>query len=179
MKKKRKASRLFYVQLNTDDMSVHMDRLMTTQHRSDFLEGLYKGGRGVPMEPEEISALSQPFQRGYEFGKAAHDDALEVWNRSKEAGRKSAEARTAKNGTAQPKGGKGTNKRADGYTHPKWQELRLRAMERDQFSCKKCGAKDKQLHVHHLKYTVGAEVWESPLEDLETRCCTCHEASHK
>lgn len=174
----KKTKCIFYVQLNTDDMSIHMDRLLTTQSKADFLDGMYKGTRNVPLDPEEFQGLPVAFQRGYEFGKTAHDEAVEAWNTSQEAGKKSAAARAAKNGTAQPSGGKGT-KRADGYQHPKWQELRLRVMERDGFACRKCGSKDKQLHVHHLKYTVGAEVWESPLEDLLTACCDCHGDAHK
>ena len=58
------------------------------------------------------------------------------------------------------------------YQDPRWQKLRLKVFERDNFTCKGCGAKDKPLHAHHIRYC--GEIWESPLEDLVTQCKDCH-----
>lgn len=55
---------------------------------------------------------------------------------------------------------------------PDWQRKRLEVLQRDDFTCQLCGDKKTELHVHHLKY-IGAP-WESPIEDLQTLCKTCH-----
>ena len=59
---------------------------------------------------------------------------------------------------------------------PRWQKLKALAMIRDNFTCQKCGATYKTLHVHHKKYT--GRPWEAPLEDLVTLCCDCHNEKH-
>jgi hypothetical protein len=56
--------------------------------------------------------------------------------------------------------------------HPLWQQRRLTIMNRDQFTCQKCGDKETNLHVHHKKYS--GEPWEAPDNDLETLCKDCH-----
>lgn len=58
---------------------------------------------------------------------------------------------------------------------PKWQEKRLRIMERDGFACLSCGSKDKTLNVHHMYYERGCAPWEYPDESLQTVCEGCHE----
>ncbi len=58
---------------------------------------------------------------------------------------------------------------------PRWQRKRLEVMQRDDFACQKCGAKDKTLNVHHMIYRKGAEPWEYPLNLLLTLCEPCHE----
>jgi hypothetical protein len=55
---------------------------------------------------------------------------------------------------------------------PKWQKKRLEVLNRDNFTCCKCGDTETELHVHHLKYT--GEPHEAPLTDLETLCKDCH-----
>lgn len=55
---------------------------------------------------------------------------------------------------------------------PRWQKLRLKVLERDNFSCVVCGSADKMLHVHHSKYS--KEPWSAPLENLHTLCEECH-----
>lgn len=57
--------------------------------------------------------------------------------------------------------------------NPKWQRKRLEILNRDNFTCCKCGDTETELHVHHLKYT--GEPYEAPNEDLETLCKHCHE----
>ena len=55
---------------------------------------------------------------------------------------------------------------------PKWQKKRLEVLNRDNFTCCKCGDTETELHVHHLKYT--GEPHEAPMKDLETLCKDCH-----
>lgn len=68
--------------------------------------------------------------------------------------------------------------RRDQYLHPNWQRMRLLIMMRDNFSCKKCGAKNKMLHIHHLKYVKDCYIWEVPPEYLITLCEKCHNKKH-
>jgi 5-methylcytosine-specific restriction endonuclease McrA len=59
-----------------------------------------------------------------------------------------------------------------------WKAKRLVILQRDKFTCKKCGDKDK-LHVHHKKYIKGRLAWEYPNNLLITLCASCHEFIHK
>lgn len=56
---------------------------------------------------------------------------------------------------------------------PRWQKVRLKVFERDEFKCACCGNHESPLHVHHLVYTKG-EPWDSPMDILETLCEDCH-----
>lgn len=62
------------------------------------------------------------------------------------------------------------------YKDPRWQEKRLRIMERDGFFCRSCGSKKSTLHVHHKAYEKGGRIWDTPDEDLITLCEDCHES---
>lgn len=64
------------------------------------------------------------------------------------------------------------SKYSDKLKNPLWQRKRLEILNRDDFTCCKCGDKETELHVHHLKYT--GEPHEAPNEDLETLCKDCH-----
>lgn len=59
---------------------------------------------------------------------------------------------------------------------PRWQKKRLRVLEAAGWKCEFCGASDKALHVHHLKYT--GEPWDAPMEDLEALCQDHHDLVH-
>lgn len=63
--------------------------------------------------------------------------------------------------------------------HPKWQRMRLKIMERDNWTCTKCGATEKPLNVHHHLYIDGRKPWEYCTSDLETVCEDCHFKVHK
>ncbi len=63
--------------------------------------------------------------------------------------------------------------------NPKWQRTRLEIMQRDNWACTKCGAKDKTLNVHHVRYIEGRKPWEYCSSDLETICEICHSKLHK
>jgi hypothetical protein len=72
-----------------------------------------------------------------------------------------------------------TTATADAYSaklrDPRWQKMRLKILERDEWSCNICGDDTSTLHVHHRHYLVGAEPWEYPEELLTTLCESCHE----
>jgi hypothetical protein len=61
---------------------------------------------------------------------------------------------------------------------PKWQKKRLDIMQRDNFTCQICGTTEKQLHVHHLKYEPGCNIWEYFDSHLITLCDDCHRKEH-
>ena len=61
---------------------------------------------------------------------------------------------------------------------PKWQKRRLEIMGRDNFTCLICGSTDKQLHVHHIKYEPGLNIWEYSDNHLITLCEDCHRKEH-
>jgi|GEM_PF-2580260 len=63
--------------------------------------------------------------------------------------------------------------------NPKWQRTRLEIMQRDNWSCTKCGEKEKPLNVHHIRYIEGRKPWEYCSSDLETICENCHSTLHK
>ena len=62
--------------------------------------------------------------------------------------------------------------------HPRWQRKRLKIMERDGSRCKKCRNTERQLHVHHLKYTAKLP-WLELNKNLSTYCYVCHMKTHK
>ena len=59
---------------------------------------------------------------------------------------------------------------------PRWQKKKSEILQRDDFTCqeKRCGRKDKTLHVHHVDYVPGMEPWEYPSDMLITLCEDCH-----
>ena len=65
---------------------------------------------------------------------------------------------------------------------PRWQKKRLEIFQRDRWQCQQCGATQKELQVHHLRYATGAvEVppWAYPASSLVTLCIDCHKAVSK
>ncbi len=70
---------------------------------------------------------------------------------------------------------KQSNDYAEQYKNPKWQKLRLKILERDNWACQKCGDDKSQLQVHHRRYVYGNKVWEYHETDLITLCNECHE----
>lgn len=58
------------------------------------------------------------------------------------------------------------------YSDPRWQRLRLQVMDRDAWRCVACGDTKSTLHVHHKRYC--GDIWDSPPEDLQTLCNSCH-----
>lgn len=57
---------------------------------------------------------------------------------------------------------------------PRWQKMRLKVLERDDFSCQICYNPEETLHVHHRFYIRGRKPWEYDVSNLVTLCATCH-----
>lgn len=64
---------------------------------------------------------------------------------------------------------------AEKLKDPRWQEMRLKVMQRDGFRCIACYSKEETLHVHHCGYKKGSNPWDYPSECLVTLCANCHE----
>jgi len=64
---------------------------------------------------------------------------------------------------------------AEKLKDPRWQKLRLKILERDEWTCANCQAVDVSLHVHHHQYLKGKAPWDYPEENFETLCEVCHE----
>ena len=62
---------------------------------------------------------------------------------------------------------------------PRWQKRRLEVFERDHWTCKSCGEKEKTLCVHHIFYLPKYEPWDIPIGLLITFCEDCHSAEMK
>lgn len=58
---------------------------------------------------------------------------------------------------------------------PRWQKLRLKILERDNWECRSCGETEKTLHVHHNYYEKGRSPWEYHIDSLIALCVDCHE----
>jgi hypothetical protein len=61
---------------------------------------------------------------------------------------------------------------------PRWQKLRLEAMQDRNFMCEICGDDESTLNVHHKEYFKNAEPWEYNTEQLSVLCEDCHEEQH-
>lgn len=68
---------------------------------------------------------------------------------------------------------------AEQLKSPKWQKVRLKIMEMDNFCCQMCLSTTDQLHVHHIFYIHGVKIWAYPDEYLITLCEDCHKELHK
>ena len=66
-------------------------------------------------------------------------------------------------------------KYAEKFKDPKWQNTRLRILERDKFRCFQCFNKEKTLHIHHRVYKPNADPWDYNDKALITLCEDCHE----
>lgn len=61
---------------------------------------------------------------------------------------------------------------------PRWQKLRLKIFERDEFCCQRCSDGESTLVAHHLNYLPNTEPWDYPIENFITLCESCHEFDH-
>lgn len=60
------------------------------------------------------------------------------------------------------------------YKDPRWQKKRLDILQRDKFTCTRCGDTDSTLNVHHDYYEKGRGPWDYPNYSLRTLCECCH-----
>lgn len=65
-------------------------------------------------------------------------------------------------------------KYSDKLKDPRWQKLRLRVFERDEWTCQICFDQESQLKVHHKYYIQGKDPWDYPLDAFVTLCEKCH-----
>lgn len=63
---------------------------------------------------------------------------------------------------------------AEKLKNPLWQKKRLEILQRDGFKCMLCGGEKDCLHVHHLYYESGVEIWDHSGDSLITYCEYCH-----
>lgn len=61
---------------------------------------------------------------------------------------------------------------------PRWQRRRLEILQRSDFTCEWCDAKDKTLHVHHTTYIKGHKPWDYGDDLLLSLCEDCHKEWH-
>jgi hypothetical protein len=57
---------------------------------------------------------------------------------------------------------------------PRWQQMRLKVFERDEWTCQCCYNNTSTLNVHHRYYLENKEPWEYPIEAFITLCESCH-----
>jgi hypothetical protein len=68
---------------------------------------------------------------------------------------------------------------AEKLQDPRWQQKRLRIMERDDFTCQKCFGTENMLTVHHKYYIYKKDPWDYPDDLLITLCDDCHKAEEE
>ena len=56
----------------------------------------------------------------------------------------------------------------------RWQEMRLRILDRDGWTCTRCEKKPKTLHVHHGYYEKGYDPWDYHPDTMMSLCPECH-----
>ena len=73
------------------------------------------------------------------------------------------------------------SKWSSAFRDSRWQQKRLKVMERDDWRCQSCGDKGEgiTLNVHHIYYERGKAPWEYEDDILITWCNKCHSARHK
>ena len=61
---------------------------------------------------------------------------------------------------------------------PRWQKKRLQILERDEWTCKRCGDTETTLTVHHKSYRMDGgkfvDYWDYEDKELITLCEYCH-----
>lgn len=62
---------------------------------------------------------------------------------------------------------------------PRWQKKRLEVLSINDWMCISCGAKESELHIHHIRYRRGKKPWEYTPEELLVLCADCHEQLEK
>lgn len=68
---------------------------------------------------------------------------------------------------------------AERLLDPRWQQLRLRVFERDEWTCRNCGSISKTLNAHHVQYHPYAEgPWDYDIQTIITLCSDCHSEEH-
>ena len=58
---------------------------------------------------------------------------------------------------------------------PRWQKKRLEILQRDEFACRHCNSTENTLHVHHVNYERGKELWDYDDSNFLSLCEHCHQ----
>lgn len=61
---------------------------------------------------------------------------------------------------------------------PRWQKLRLKALEAAEWKCDHCEGGKETLNVHHRWYKKDAAPWEYEHDELQVLCEKCHKTFH-
>lgn len=61
---------------------------------------------------------------------------------------------------------------------PRWQRKKAEILERDDYTCKSCGATHITLHAHHIFYVDDTDPWDYKDDALITLCEVCHNTQH-
>ena len=70
--------------------------------------------------------------------------------------------------------------RKEEYQDERWKARAAEIRELDHHQCVMCGAKDVELHVHHLSYPPPPfHIWDAADNELVTLCKDCHEKIHE
>lgn len=107
---KKPAKRVFFVRRNIDDVSAFRNTTTDPQKLLDFYEGEFFGAAGA--DDDVCNGRSRAFMLGWDAGKEQRQEAVESFEKARDAGRKSAEAREAKIGTSRPNRGLGNSTKA-------------------------------------------------------------------
>ena len=63
------------------------------------------------------------------------------------------------------------------YSDDRWKQ-RARDYRSSYGFCRSCRRKDVELHVHHVNYTKGVDLWDAEDDDLVVLCKSCHDLIH-
>lgn len=66
----------------------------------------------------------------------------------------------------------------DKLKDPRWQKLRLEAMQDRDFHCEVCFDGESTLNVHHKEYFKDFDPWDYEIDQLAVLCEGCHEQQH-
>ena len=68
------------------------------------------------------------------------------------------------------------------WRSPEWKAIRQKVLERDDFTCVKCGEQEGNLQAHHCDNSTKEGDFEAykncPLSEIETLCRSCHMIAH-
>ena len=60
----------------------------------------------------------------------------------------------------------------------RWQQLRLKALARDNWQCQRCSTIEVAEHVHHIQSRHARPDLAFEIENLESLCAKCHRMEH-
>jgi len=67
---------------------------------------------------------------------------------------------------------------SDKLKHPKWQRKRLEILTLANWRCEFCGAEDRTLNIHHIKYRGYIDPWKYENDEMIVLCDSHHWVVH-